>query len=165
MTDDEMETLREELAAARAEIERLQVTAADREARAAHLESTAAGLRDELASAKAALAEREAETASLRQVVDEGRASLLAAVQRYRDVSLASQPDLPAELVTGETLEEVDRSLEAARRTVAQVRGHLEAQAAAGRVPPGAPPRSAPDLSALSPAEKIRAGLARQAER
>jgi hypothetical protein len=47
-------------------------------------------------------------------------------------------------------------------RMVAQLRSHLESQAQALRVPSGAPARRAPDLSALSPAEKITHGLSQQ---
>lgn len=162
MTDDELESLRDELAAARAEIEQLQVTAADRQARAAHLESVAGGLTEDLAAARSLLAERESEVDSLRRAADESRAALAAAVGRYREVALAAEPDLPADLVSGDTLEQVNDSLDAARRTVAQVRSHLEAQAQASRVPAGSPPRSGPDLAGLSAAEKIRLGLARR---
>ncbi len=160
MTDEELDRLREELAAARAEIEQLQVTAADREARATHLESLAAGLQDDLVAIRSALSERESEVDSLRRVADEGRLALGAAVARYREVALAAEPDLPAELVAGDTLEQVDQSLDAARRTVAQVRSHLEAQAQASRLPAGSPVRSGRDLTTLSAAEKIRLGLA-----
>ena len=121
MSDDELTTTQEELAATKAELEQLQVTTADREARSAHLES-------ELADALAELALRVA-------------------------------PELPEELVTGETVEEVEQALQRARETVSNVRGHLESQAQAGRVPVGAPPRSAPDLAGMSSEEKIRYGL------
>ncbi len=46
---------------------------------------------------------------------------------------------------------------------VGRVRSHIESQAQAVRVPAGAPPRSAPDLGALSPEQKIRYGLAQRA--
>jgi hypothetical protein len=45
---------------------------------------------------------------------------------------------------------------------VGRVRSHLDAQAHAARVPAGAPPRSSPDLSAMTPEQKIRHGLARR---
>ena len=121
MSDGELTTTQEELAATKAELEQLQVTTADREARSAHLES-------ELADALAELALRVA-------------------------------PELPEELVTGETVEEVEQALQRARETVSNVRGHLESQAQAGRVPVGAPPRSGPDLAGMSSEEKIRYGL------
>ena len=83
------------------------------------------------------------------------------AVACYRSLLLATAPDVPQELVKGETVEEVEASFEAARDMVERIRQKLEAQVAGERVPAGAPPRSAPDLSTLSPKEKILYGLSR----
>ena len=95
--------------------------------------------------------------------IDTGRLWLTAAVVTVPGGALlASQPEVPPDLVSGETVEEVDQQLEAALRMIAQLRGHLESQAQAARVPTGAPARRAPDLSALSPAEKIVHGLSQQ---
>ncbi len=159
MSDDDLATVQEELAEARVELERLQVTAADGEARAAHLESQEAQLRDELAQANHEAEAREQELTGLREQTEALRKQALSSAERYREVALQQAPELPAELVTGETVEEIDLALQRARETVSRVRGHLESQAQAGRVPVGAPPRSGPDLSALSPEEKIRFGL------
>jgi len=74
-------------------------------------------------------------------------------------VVLERSPELPGELVTGATVEEIDEAIGRAKETVSKVRGHLESQAQAGRVPVGAPPRSEPDLSAMSAEEKIKYGL------
>ena len=169
MTDEEIAALQDELTEAQTEVDRLQTIAADREARAAHLEETLAQLREEqsqlsvsLREAQVQLAARDEELAALRQEVEGLQASLKAAAGKYRDALLASQPEVPPDLVGGETVEEVDQQLEAALRMVAQLRGHLESQAQALRVPTGAPARRAPDLSALSPAEKIVHGLSQQ---
>jgi len=156
MSEEEM---REELAAAQAELERLQVAAADREARAAHLQEELSQLRRELAEARSQAEAREQDAASLREASEGLRTQVRGAAERYRELALRDSPELPAELVAGETVEEVEQALERARETVARVRGHMESQAQAGRVPVGAPPRSAPDLSALTPEEKIRQGL------
>ncbi|OGO50030.1 MAG: hypothetical protein A2148_02965 [Chloroflexi bacterium RBG_16_68_14] len=159
MSDDELAALEEELAEARAESERLQVTAADREARAAHLESQLAELRQEMTQARSEAQSREEELTGLRertQALEEQRRN---AAQRYRELALQQSPELPQELVAGETVEEVEQSLQRAQETVAKVRGHLESQAQAGRVPVGAPIRSGPDLSGLSAEEKIQQGL------
>jgi len=161
MTDEDIAQLQDQLAEARAEIDRLQVTAADREARAAHLEESLRQAREELASAQAEASARAEEVATLQERAGDLESQVKAAATRYREAVLQAAPDLPADLVAGETVEDVDRSLEAARQTVSSIRGHLESQAEAGRVPVGAPPRSAPDLSALSPADKIRFGLQR----
>jgi len=169
VTDEEMTALQDELADARAEVDRLQTIAADREARAAHLEETLAQLRQEqsqlsasLGEAQAQVAARDEELAGLRQEAEALQASLKAAASKYRDVLLAGRPDVPPDLVSGETVEEVDQQLDAALRMVAQLRSHLESQAQALRVPTGAPARRAADLSALSPGEKIAYGLSRQ---
>lgn len=157
----ELAALQEELADARAEIERLQARAADREARAATLEQEAVELRERLRQAVADLETRDAALAESGREVESLRATLALAAAKYRETALAASPDIPAELVSGETIEEVDASLEAARRTVARVRDHLESQAEAERVPAGAPERRGADLTRLSPADKIRLGLQR----
>jgi DNA repair exonuclease SbcCD ATPase subunit len=169
VTDEEITALQDELADARAEVDRLQPIAADREARAAHLEETLAQLREEqsqlsasLGEAQAQVAARDEELAGLRQEAEALQVSLKAAASKYRDALLAGKPDVPPDLVGGETVEEVDQQLDAALRMVAQLRSHLESQAQALRVPTGAPARRAPDLSALSPGEKIAYGLSRQ---
>jgi chromosome segregation ATPase len=169
VTDEEITALQDELADARAEVDRLQPIAADREARTAHLEETLAQLRQEQSQLSASLGEaqaqvgaRDSELAGLRQEAEALQVSLKAAASKYRDVLLAGRPDVPPDLVSGETVEEVDQQLEAALRMVAQLRSHLESQAQALRVPTGAPARRAPDLSALSPGEKIAYGLSRQ---
>jgi len=169
VTDEEITALQDELAEAKTEVDRLQTMAADREARAAHLEETLAQLREEhsqlsasLGEAEAQLAARDDELTALREQVEGLQASLKAAASKYRSALLASQPEVPPDLVSGETVEEVDQQLEAALRMIAQLRGHLESQAQAARVPTGAPARRAPDLSALSPAEKIVHGLSQQ---
>jgi chromosome segregation ATPase len=166
MSEEELSELEERLAEAQAEVERLQATAADREARAAHVEEKNAQLRHDLEETRGALstAEERASAGQERVVGLEGelstaRAQVREAAVRYREALLSASPEVPADMVTGESVEEVEASLAAARQTVAQVRQHLESQAQAGRVPAGAPPRSGADLSALTPEEKIRAGL------
>ncbi len=79
--------------------------------------------------------------------------------ERYRQALLLNVPDVPPELVTGGTVDEVDASLAAARATVAAVRRHLAEHAAAARVPAGSPARGAADISALSPRQKIALAL------
>jgi multidrug resistance efflux pump len=82
------------------------------------------------------------------------------AAERYRDLVVRTEPSLPADLIAGSDVDAIDGSVTAAREIVGGVRSHIETQAQAGRVPAGAPPRSAPDLSALTPEQKIKHGLA-----
>jgi hypothetical protein len=89
------------------------------------------------------------------------RGQLREAVLRYREARLAASPHVPPELVSGESIEEVDERFREAERIVSQLRRRLEEEAQSRPFPLGAPPRRPPDLSALSPLEKIRRGLRR----
>jgi hypothetical protein len=148
MSNEEYLTLEDELAAARAEVERLSEVAADTHARLAQME--------------AALTNARAVEDSLKRELVEARDRERTATLKYKDAILATEPWLPADMVAGDTLMEIDESLAQARRTVAQVRQQIDEQAQAGRVPAGAPPRRAPDTATLSPLEKIKLGLYEQ---
>ena len=92
--------------------------------------------------------EKDSEISGLKQQVE-------IAVSRYRDALIAGAPDLPEELVRGNTIEEVDRSVESAKKIVEKVASRIEARAPEARVPSGAPARRPADVSGLSPREKI----------
>lgn len=112
-----------------------------------------------IAQLEAALGEAQSAVQSRVEEVEAVNARLAQAVDLYRASLLAAEPDVPEDMVQGATVEAVHESLERARQMVAQVRGRLEAQASVERTPLGAPARSAPDVSALSPQEKILMGL------
>jgi hypothetical protein len=95
---------------------------------------------------------REAEIAALKQ-------DLSRTLGAYRDSLIKLNPELPAEMVGGDTVEAVDVSIASARALVSKVRQGLEAERAAGRVPAGAPARSEADYSGLSSREKIQIGI------
>jgi outer membrane murein-binding lipoprotein Lpp len=164
--DEEVVLLEEQLAAANADIERLQGrvselegSIAGREADATALRTQLTAVQDEASQAQMALTQRDGDLETLRQALDAKVADARAAAHRYRHLLMVSEPELPAELVSGETVSEIDEAAVRARQTVAKVRQHLETQAQALRVPTGAPARGAPDTSAMTPAEKIRLGL------
>ncbi len=176
MDEDEIAELREQLVEARSENERLQVTAADSQARAAHLEELNRQLREqtqavqgELSSARNEIEESNDRLTAFQQEMtakqdenDSLQARLQAAAGKYREALLAAAPELPEELVSGDSIEEVEEAMERARETVRQVRERLETRAQVGRVPTGSPARGAPDYSGLSPVEKIRLGLSQK---
>lgn len=90
-------------------------------------------------------------------------AALATAAGRYREVLLAGNPQVPPELVAGESIEALDAALESAKATVAAV---IERATVGGAqapppvpVPAGAPVRSGPDTSAMTAEEKIRHAL------
>ncbi|MSQ40230.1 MAG: hypothetical protein EXR55_00905 [Dehalococcoidia bacterium] len=80
---------------------------------------------------------------------------------QYRTALLTAAPDVPPDLVQGDNVEALEGSLASAQRVVTWIRQQLEAKVAAERIPPGAPLRPSPDLSSLSPTEKILHGLRR----
>ncbi len=96
--------------------------------------------------------------AQVQRELAQQRALTRQAVDRYREALLAAEPDLPPDLVHGDSLEEVDASVEAARRTVARIRDRIEAERGRG-FPVGAPARTAASALGLTPAEKIARGL------
>jgi hypothetical protein len=160
--DEEVVLLEEQLAIAHADIERLEARLVDADRRA----GAAAELGVQLAALQAAAGEREAtvealqaQIAGLEGQISAAEAQSRAGAGRYRELVLAHEPDLPVELVFGESIAAIDEARQLARETVAKVRQHLEQQALAHRVPTGAPVRAAPDLANLSSAEKIRLGL------
>ena len=109
------------------------------------------------------VADRDSETADLKQSIAESdealanvKDSLAQAVSSYRALVVQANPDVLDELVTGDSIEAINQSLEDARALVSRVKQGLEVEAAKTRVPAGAPQRTPPDLSALSPQEKIR---------
>ncbi len=117
-------------------------------ARIVELEQTVANLDSEVVSLKQALAESEERLTTINH-------SLAEAVAVYKDLVAQSNPEVPEELITGDTIEAINESLEKAKTLVNRVKQGLEAEITAGKVPAGAPIRTPPDLSALSPREKI----------
>jgi chromosome segregation ATPase len=149
---------------------------AERDARIQGLVDAQARYEQRIVALEDTLRLREARTMELDAALEEAEASLnereveiervggqlAQAVAVYRTSLLAAEPEILEEMVQGTTVEEIEASLARARQMVEQVRTQLEAQASQQRVPFGAPVRSAPDLSGLSPQEKILLGLSRR---
>jgi predicted RNase H-like nuclease (RuvC/YqgF family) len=110
-----------------------------------------------------ALAAKDSEIAALKQSLDETEGNLAEmgkalpqAVAAYKALLVQANPGVLAELITGDTIEEVNQSLKNAQALVSRVRQEMEAEASKTRIPAGAPQRAGLDLSALSPREKIQ---------
>lgn len=84
------------------------------------------------------------------------RKSLTEAVNSYKSRVMQMTPGITEELVSGDTIEAVDKSLEKALSLIGRVKKSMEKEISHTRVPAGAPGRRAPDLSTLSPREKIQ---------
>jgi len=140
------------------------------EAEVAEQESLLAQKNEELAKANARLIEleqfvasKDSEIATLEQAgaeLDERLAnvsnSLAEAVADYKAMVVQANPEVIGELLSGDTIEAINESLEKAKTLVSKVRQGVEAEISLTRVPAGAPERTSPDFSALSPREKIQ---------
>ncbi len=116
------------------------------------LEGRVAGYEETLENASKTLETSQVESNQL-------KAQLAQAAEKYRQAILSAAPELPSELLTGSTIEEIDMSLENARKVVQKVKERFEQQVKDNKVPVGTPPRGEPDLSAMSAREKIAYGL------
>jgi len=156
MVADKEKELTDELEALQRELESLKQ---EKEALACELEARAATIGE----LQGALATRDAEIAALKQTIaeSEGKLSeineqLSQAVASYREMVAAAHPEIPPELIAGDSVESVDESLRSAQALVDKVKQGIEAETSKTRVPTGAPPRTPLDLSVLSPREKIQ---------
>ena len=82
-----------------------------------------------------------------------------ASIVAYRKLAVSSNPLFSDELITGSTIAEVDASMRRVTDLAGLVRSRIEADIMSVTVPAGAPERSAPDTSGLSPREKIKVGI------
>ncbi len=153
---DKEEALMAELEATRDELERVKQ---DKETLTRELESKGATITE----LEQALAGRESEIVILKQAMVESdeklteiNNTLAQAVAGYKALVVATNPEVLGELITGDTIEAVNESLENARALVGRVRQGMEEEASRMRVPAGAPQRTPLDLSVLSPREKIQ---------
>ena len=107
------------------------------------------------------IAELQAEGEALRAERSNLEEAHVGAVQKYLAAQRALHPEVPAALVQGATIDEIDESVKAGLQVVEAVRSTLAAEAKQNRVPAGAPTREA-NIDALSPDEKIKLGLSQQ---
>ena len=125
------------------------------------------------AAAEAALAEKDARIAELEASLSEARqgsesaAAELTSIREARDQAVAKylsmaealNPAVPEGIIAGETIEEIDASVEKGKAIVESVKEAMEAEASRAKVPAGAPARGEISLEGLSPREKIAAGI------
>ncbi len=122
---------------------------ANANARITELEQAAANLDSGVITLKQSLAESDEKLAQVNN-------SLTEAVASYKALAIQANPGVLDQLITGDTIEDINESMETAKTLIGKVREGLEAEIVAARVPAGAPQRTPPDLSALSPRDKIQ---------
>jgi chromosome segregation ATPase len=156
MTDEEIQALQVELESTKAELEGVR---ADKGTLASELDTKGAAF----AELEQVIASKDNDITTLKQAVAKSdevltnvRDSLAQAVSSYRALVVQANPDVLDELISGDSIEAINQSVGHAQCFISRVKQGLEAEAARTRVPAGAPQRTPPDLSALSPREKIR---------
>jgi len=122
--------------------------------RAAELEERLAEKSSRLSELEQALAERDEQINTLKQSLAELEAQMTE-LKDGQSQAIASYRSLE-ELITGDSVEEIDKSLAGAQALIDRVRQRLETEIAGAKIPAGSPLRTAADLSALSPQEKIQ---------
>ena len=93
---------------------------------------------------------------------DRLKAALDDAVSAYRRLAVSASPLYSDDVISGGSIEEIDASIKKINGLVKKMRSSLEAELRELTIPAGAPERSAPDTSGLSPREKIKQGLDRK---
>jgi len=95
------------------------------------------------------------------------------AVAAYRQAVLNGDPTLPPDLIQGATIDELNGSLDKAKRVVDYIRNKVNTPGGAGapgsitppgtppRVPAGAPGRTLPDVAGMTAREKLVFGTSR----
>ena len=117
--------------------------------RVAELDGLVAQKEEEISLANAHIAE-------LEQAVTNLNNTLSQAVASYRASVIQANPGAIEELITGDTVDDINASLDRAKTLIGKVREGLEVEMVVAKVPAGAPQRTPIDLSALSPREKIQ---------
>ena len=107
---------------------------------------------EELTEVKSQLSERDTGFASLAVEKDN-------AVEAYRDLVRKTNPVIPADMIAGASIADINASLENANNLVNRIKAKVDENNADNSIPAGAPGRTEPDISAMSTREKISYGL------
>lgn len=146
---DELEAAKGQAEELKQQKETLTRQLESRDAVITRLEKALAAKDSELATLKQSFTEAEKKSVELEK-------ALAQAVSSYRAMIVESNPRVLAELITGDTIDEVNESLKNARALIDKVKQEMEAEVSRTKVPAGAPQRAPLDLSVLSPRDKIQ---------
>ncbi|MCK4331847.1 MAG: hypothetical protein KAW81_04725 [Dehalococcoidia bacterium] len=153
VTKEEFDALKVELEAEKAKSQEAVAKATQ------ELTDRVTSLEADLASKDTQIGELTTQAESQSQEVTTSKAALESAVGAYKDVVLKANPLIPTDMIQGLAIDEVNASLEKATNLVGQIKQGLEKEGSAEKIPPGAPQRTGPDLSAMTTKEKINYGL------
>ena len=144
----ELEDIKAQLAAERAAIAEKDACITERDAKIAELQAS-------LSEAKVA---SEAKDAQLQTTAAELATAVGARdtiVSNYLALAKTANPTIPEAVIKGDTIEEIDASIESAKGIVEAVKTAMAAEAANTKVPAGSPPRSGISTDGMTAREKI----------
>jgi len=141
----------EDIAAVKAQLEEEQKAKTTLEEAMAEKDAKLAELEAALSEAKQGSEASATELASVKEARDE-------AVSKYLGMAKASNPQVPQDIISGETIAEIDASVEKGKGLVSAVKKTLESETAAAKVPAGAPTRGE-TTEGMSNKDMIAAGL------
>ena len=141
----------EDIAAVKAQLEEEQKAKTALEEAMAEKDAKLAELEAALSEAKQGSEASATELAAVKEARDE-------AVSKYLGMAKASNPQVPQDIISGETIAEIDASVEKGKGLVSAVKKTLESETAAAKVPAGAPTRGE-TTEGMSNKEMIAAGL------
>jgi len=145
------ETQNEDIAAVKAQLDEEQKAKSALEEAMAEKDARLAELEAALSEAKQGSEASTAELASAKEARDQ-------AVSKYLGMAKASNPQVPDDMISGETIAEIDASVEKGKGLVSAVKKTLESETAAAKVPAGAPTRGE-TTEGMSNKDMIAAGL------
>jgi len=141
----------EDIAAVKAQLDEEQKAKATLEEAMAQKDTRLAELEAALSEAKQGSEASTVELASVKEARDQ-------AVARYLTMAKASNPQVPDDMISGETIAEIDASVEKGKGLVSAVKKTLGSEAAAAKVPAGAPTRGE-TTEGMSNKDMIAAGI------
>jgi len=148
----------EDLEVIRAQLQEEQEARATAEATLTEKDQRITELEASLSEARKSVESLRAEGAAISEARDQ-------AVSKYLNMAKALNPAIPEDIISGETIEEIDASVDKGKAIVEAVKKAMESEAKEAKVPAGAPTRGSINLDGLSPREKIALGIQQGSQR
>ncbi len=164
MNEEEVQAIKADLEAANSQVKDLNAQLGDRDAKLGEIQAVTASQSEAISAKEQELATARARIDEQEHLLAESSEALGSAIVRYRESVAAANSDVPAEMITGESIADIDASLEMSKALVTKVKASLSEQAKAIPVPAGAPERSSPDFSSMSAREKIEYAIRKETE-
>jgi len=152
LTQEQFDELKKELEAEKEAKATFEASITEKETKITELEGNLKAKDEELTQLKQAGEGHQGELDTL-------KTSLGDAVGKYRGLVLASNPAVPEELVAGESIADIEASLEKAKGLVSKVTAQVTQELTKTVIPAGSPARTGPATEGMSAREKINYGL------